>query len=171
MLSPLLSPVTSLLFPHGANTLVSTFLDSVLAVYQCYSGTIQALSLISTSRPVTTAAALLDGRVVISSTHKNFIACVGHIQTRRKIWNEFSIVTFCRESTNSKDPNKNDDDEIKGVCVAHAIQSVEGLLVALTDHFLFTIHASHGSDLRLTSYVICSNLEEVYNVGFLQPSD
>lgn len=161
------SRVTSLLFPYGTQTLVSASLDSVLAIHAYEPGSILSPSLITTSNPITAAAALPDGRVVIASSQHNSLRVWN---TSKRIEKIAFALPFVGNTHNADDSDgANDDDQNHdSVHVAHLAPSFDGLLVTLSDQSLFTIHVDHDSELRLTPNVMCGNLEEVYDVRFVQ---
>lgn len=169
VLSPHVSRVTALLFPLGTQTLVSTSLDCVLAVHAYKQGSIRSPSLITTSHPITAATALPDGRVITASPEQN---CLRVWNTSKRIEKTALVLPFIGppRKIDGSDSADDDDHNLDGIHVAHLLSSSDGLLVALTDHSLFTVHAGHGSDLCLTPNVMCGNLEEVYDVRFIRPA-
>lgn len=167
VLTPHVSRVTSLLFPYGTQTLVSASLDCILAIHVYEPGSIRSPSLITTSNPITAAAALPDGRVIIASSQQNSL----------RVWNTSKrIEKTALALPFVGNPHKADDSDVAvdndhnhdSVHVAHLAPSSDGLLVTLTDQTLLTVHVDHGSEFRLTPKVMCGNLEEVYDVRFVQ---
>lgn len=166
-LRPHVSRVTSILFPTNSQVLVTTSLDSVLAVHSYTPGSILPPTLITSANSITAAATLTDGRVVTASSH-NFLrvwdVCEQVEQRTASI--NVPLVHSSSQRDSVGNGKSSDVDDFDGVSVAHVVTTTKGVLVALSDHTLVDIVVDAAS--YTTTQIMCGNLEEVYDARFIR---